>query len=522
MKFLQAVKKWWPFILGGVAIIVLFLFLRLYALTNLPVFVDEAIYIRWAQVMRAEQTLRFLPLSDGKQPLYMWLVIPFLKFISNPLVAGRMVSVLSGLGILLGIGTISWYLFKSKKVTLITTLLWALSPYSVFFDKMALADSLLAFFGIWTFFFTLLTVDSMMLDFAMITGFLLGGGLLTKSPALFFTILIPITFLLAKWPKTFKEKIGKLFRLVIIFIPTLIIGYGLYNILRLGPNFHMIALRNYDYVFPISHLWLNPKDPFIFLLPKFLDWVEKMGPTPIMFLGLLGLVVNLKKHFKKITVVTLWFIFPVLVQTMFAKVFTARYTYFCLPFLFLLGGSVLLAKNKLINILSILLITFGIGVSLSFDYCLLTDITKANLPRSERSGYLEEWSAGQGIKEVANYIEKLYLTNHKKIIVGTEGYFGTLPDGLQAYLNKYSDIIVIGVGLTFDKVPTPLLESKKAGNPTFFVANSSRYNLSNAEKQGLTLIASYPKAYKPRGARESLLFFEVEDAANQPAKKAKL
>jgi hypothetical protein len=106
--------------------------------------------------------------------------------------------------------------------------------------------------------------------------------------------------------------------------------------------------------------------------------------------------------------------------------------------------------------------------------------------------------------------------------VGTEGYFGTLPDGLQIYLNKYSDIIVIGIGLTFDKVPTPLLESKQAGNPTFLVANSSRYNLSNAEKQGLTLVASYPKAIQPNGVQESLLFFEVGNAAIQPAKKAKL
>jgi len=39
--------------------------LRLPNLTLQPIFADEAIYIRWAQVMRAESTLRFLPLSDG-------------------------------------------------------------------------------------------------------------------------------------------------------------------------------------------------------------------------------------------------------------------------------------------------------------------------------------------------------------------------------------------------------------------------------------------------------------------------
>ncbi|PJC29059.1 hypothetical protein CO053_01275, partial [Candidatus Shapirobacteria bacterium CG_4_9_14_0_2_um_filter_40_11] len=38
---------------------------RLFHLTIIPVFCDEAIYIRWAQVMRAVQSLRFLPLTDG-------------------------------------------------------------------------------------------------------------------------------------------------------------------------------------------------------------------------------------------------------------------------------------------------------------------------------------------------------------------------------------------------------------------------------------------------------------------------
>src|SRR3990167_7850508 len=89
--------------------------LRLYNLNYLPIFGDEAIYIRWAQVMRAEATLRFLPLSDGKQPLFMWVVIPFLKLISDPLVAGRIVSVLSGLGSLIGVFTLSFVLFKSVK-----------------------------------------------------------------------------------------------------------------------------------------------------------------------------------------------------------------------------------------------------------------------------------------------------------------------------------------------------------------------------------------------------------------------
>ena len=89
-------------IIASLAIIFLYFLLRVPNLTKIPVFVDEAIYIRWAQVMQNEPTLRFLPLSDGKQPLFMWLIIPALKVFSDPLVAGRMVSVLAGFGTLVG------------------------------------------------------------------------------------------------------------------------------------------------------------------------------------------------------------------------------------------------------------------------------------------------------------------------------------------------------------------------------------------------------------------------------------
>jgi len=91
-------KEWKWVILGGVGILLFALLIRLYHLTLIPVFVDEAIYIRWAQVMGAEPTLRFLPLSDGKQPLFMWFLMFYIKYLADPLFAGRILSVISGIG----------------------------------------------------------------------------------------------------------------------------------------------------------------------------------------------------------------------------------------------------------------------------------------------------------------------------------------------------------------------------------------------------------------------------------------
>ena len=178
MDFLVKHRKELLVIAGLVA---LYFILRLPNLTLQPIFADEAIYIRWAQVMRAEPTLRFLPLFDGKTPLFMWIMIPFLKFVQDPLLAGRLLSVVSGFFTLMGV------FFLSKKVFNIRTAFWAsllyvITPYTVFFDRMALVDSMLSGFTIWVVYFAIWLVTSLRLDIAMILGYVLGGAILTKTP----------------------------------------------------------------------------------------------------------------------------------------------------------------------------------------------------------------------------------------------------------------------------------------------------------------------------------------------------
>ena len=483
--------------------------LRLVNLTKIPVFADEAIYIRWSEVMRAEQTLRFLPLSDGKQPLFMWLVIPFFKIFSDPLFAGRFVSVMSGVGTLLGIIILSYLLFKNKKVTVIAALFYVLSPFTFFFDRLALADSLLSMFGIWIFMFAYLAVNRQRLDFAMLAGFALGGAWLTKSPALFFTLMLPTIWLFAPWKKKLKENLPIFTKTIFFTLVAAAIGYGFYNILRLGPNFHLIASRNMDYVYPISHIFERPFDPLkTFMIASF-KWYWVMGPLSLIVFALGNVLLNTKRHWKEIVILLFWFLVPLVIQCEFAKTLTARYILYPLPYLMILAASFFVTKKDLLKKIGFLFVILFVIQSSIFVYNLVTNPEKANLPRVERSGYLEEWTAGQGIKETADYLINEEKNNpDEQIVIGTEGYFGTLPDGLQMYLNSHPKIVVIGVGLNFDKLPNSLYESKKAGNKTYLLANTSRY-YGDPEEKGLTLISEFPKAEKPDGTHESLLLFEV-------------
>lgn len=491
--------------------------LRLVNLTEIPVFADEAIYIRWAQIMKSEPTLRFLPLSDGKQPLFMWSVIPFLKIFSDPLVAGRFVSVITGFGTLLAVVVISFYLFKSARVAFVAGLVYSLSPFSLFFDRMALVDSMLSMFGVWAILLSIVVAKTFRLDMAMILGFILGGALLTKSPAVFLFLTAPIAAVYIIFGRATKNKRLEVLKFIFLLGVAYLIGYGMYNILRLGPNFHLIALRNQDYVFPINHLWTNPKDPFMFHVIEIGQWYWMLAPSVFVLLLILAVIFNLKRHWKAIIFLLFWVGIPLFAQAMYAKVFTVRYILPSFAPLAVLAASALVKRNKVTIIFFFLFIAHALFI----DYKLLTKPAEAPLPRSERSGYLEEWTAGYGIKEVAVYLRNKKLNNpNKNIVVGTEGFFGTLPNGLEMYLEGVPGITILGVGVVVPDVHPSLLDAKASGNLTYFVINSTRF-VGDADKLGLDLISSYPKAERPKtaknyvshGPREELYLFEVTDKA---------
>jgi 4-amino-4-deoxy-L-arabinose transferase-like glycosyltransferase len=517
MKLAKKFNEYRWFIGISLLILIFAFFLRTFNLTNLPVFVDEAIYIRWSQIMANEPTLRFLPLSDGKQPLYMWVLMTVVDKFSDPLFAGRIVSALAGIGTLLGTGVLAYLFFKSKIVSLVAMLIWAISPFAVFFDRMALVDATLAFFAVWSVIFMIITAKTRRIDSAMVTGFLLGGALLTKSPAIFFIILMPLSFMFIDLTKR-KERAKNLAIVSGLLLLAVIIGFAMYNVLRLGPNFHLIASRNLDYVFPISHVLESPFSPLKGYLERAFEWVWLMAPGSLLLLVAASIVINFKTNLKVVIFLLAWSLVPVVVNAEFAKVFTARYILYCIPFIVVLAAGAFVYIGKYKKLLYVFLGIFVIQ-ALWFSYLLIVSPVKAYLPLNERTGYLEEWTAGDGIKEISQYLktEAASLTGGKQVVVGTEGYFGTLPDGLQIYMQGVPNVIVKGVGVQLEKVPDDLVESKKAGNKTYLVINKSRLKVK-PEEMNAKIIAQYPKTprsqgthdYVQFGPQEILYFFEVE------------
>lgn len=487
----------------GLLALVLFGVFRLFNLNSIPVFVDEAIYVRWSQVMKTEPTLRFLPLSDGKQPLFMWLTIPSLEVFSDPLVAGRMISVFAGLSSLVGIVLLTYFLFGSLFLSSISALVYAVLPFTMFFDRMALADSLLAMFGIWSLALSVLFARSLRLDHAMLTGFAIGGGLLTKSPAIFFYVWLIICLMFLVPLKTLRKEWKKL---AVGLIAILVISQGMYSILRLGPGFGMIGARNQDYVFSFSEVLGHPLNPLIGNLKSTLNWFWLLF-TPSILAAIVLSFFSKKDLPKKMLLLSV-VLLPLLAQAAIAKVYTSRYILFasvCAIPLASFGIHWLWErKGLLLKILAPVAITVPLFVS--FIY-LLSPLSSP-MSFDMRNGYLEEWTAGWGQKEIASYLIDRENEGNK-IVVFTEGYFGTLPDGLQIYTEGHKNITIVGSPPEVNHIPEGLANTSKE-NLRFLVLNKSRNHLPTSDLEKMELITEYPKAVRKDGTREYLQFWQLK------------
>lgn len=480
------------------ALIAFYFVLRLPNLTLQPIFADEAIYVRWAQVMRAEPTLRFLSLSDGKTPLFMWIMIPLFKFIHDPLFAGRFLSVISGFFTLMGVYFLSKKVF-SAKVAFWSGFLYVITPYTVFFDRMALVDPMLAAFTVWAVYFAIWLLKSLRLDLAMILGYLFGGAILSKTPGLLNLLILPVSII------GFNREKGRsrLVKLVIFWGVAVAIALVMYNMLRLGPEFQKLSARNSDYVFSPMELAGRPLDPFIPHLHDIADWFPKLLTWPILFSVVIGIFYLFFPIHRLGIVVALWAFIPLLLNMAFLKTFTARYLLSSIPLLLILGGfgvTKLLPRLAYIKRFPVaLMLVVLLPLPLYFNFLLLTSPEQAPLPREERKGYLEDWTAGYGFSDIAKFL--LEKSKDQKVTVGTEGFFGTLPDGLYIYLDKAQLSIVPSHGTISAQVRDAAKE-----NLTFFVGNKNR--LSGV--LDVVIIKEYPKAKPKDGTpQDAIILYQV-------------
>ncbi|OGG21559.1 hypothetical protein A3D03_02480 [Candidatus Gottesmanbacteria bacterium RIFCSPHIGHO2_02_FULL_40_13] len=486
-------------ILTVIIISLITFFTRVINLLNIPIFTDEAIYIRWAQIGLNDPSHRYISLTDGKQPMLTWLMYPMLKIFQDPLFAGRFVSVLSGVLAVVGIYLLTRELF-SKKTAVLACGLYIISPFALIYDRLALMDSLLSSFAVWSLYLQVLLVRKLRLDIALILGFVTGLGLLTKSSAFFFIYLLPFSLLLFNYSA--PKKITLLFKWLGLILLGSVISIVMYNSLRLSPWFYIINLKNHVFILGFGEFAKHPLDLFIGNMTGLLGMLTGYLTLPFSIFILLGTLWSVLKRDNKILLLGAWFIFPFLSLAAFGVVIFPRFILFMVIPLLIIAAYLfekisrsVIKYNKYLPFFLLLIVS----VSIRQSYLLMFDPLKVDIPSTDRNQLFDDWPSGYGVQEVINYLKQ--QAEKGKIVVGTEGTFGLNPAVYEIYLGTNKNVEIYGFW-PVSQVPQLLLDSAKK-YPTYLIFK---------EKQDipldwpLKLIAKYQ-----RGTGKTYLYFYQVD-----------
>lgn len=431
-----------------------YFFTRIINLDKFPIFTDEGIYIHWAKIAWHDASWRFISLTDGKQPLQTWGTIPFLKLFPNdPLFAGRLFSVSTGFIALAGVFTLLYYIF-GKKAALYGSFFYILTPYFLFYDRMALVDSAVNAGFIWIFFFSILLARTLRLDVALISGIVSGTSLLAKSSSRMFialSVFAPILFFNGKKNKTF---IQKSINFLALFGVSLILALVIYNVQRLSPFLHFVAEKNKTFVMTFGQFLETPLRVVFSNLPLIPIDILWESAFILPLIGIVGLFSLFKKDRSLFFYFLLWILLPYIVISFFAIVVYPRYLiFFASLFLFLAAYFIANQKNK--KIFKTILILYLLSI-VYFDFTILFAQKNIPFPPVDRGQYIESVSAGWGIKEIISFARE--KSKEKPTILLAEGNFGVVGDMLEGSLGRDDNITVKGYWpLTKDN----LLENQK-------------------------------------------------------------
>jgi len=453
-------------------------------LTKLPMFVDEALYLRWGQIAGADATWRFISLTDGKQPLYTWAVVPFMNYFGDPLYGGRFVSALCGLFTMLGVMYAGW-LIADKQLAFWAGLFALFSPFLFFYNRFAVMEAMEVMFGVWIFNMSILLARTRRLDVALLLGMWSGLALLVKSPALMFVLLIPSAYILEiDFKKIFSKATFQFIGLVFI---AWALAEVINNIQRLSPWMGMIKEKNLSFIVPYDEifqdslrLWNNFKDIW--------RWHAHYTTVPVLLTALFGTFTWAKEHWRKSLLTFGWFFLPVFGTVLVAKLFAPRYMMFTTPFLMILSGyGIVSLKNTKLRIA-----LFTLLVLLPFLQIrqLITDPIHYSYLKMDE-GYVNGWSAGNGTKQIAQWAISRIQDTGKPMTIYTEGTFGILPHGLELYVQGKTNKLTVTGLYPIGDIPPAIVVAQAYNNPeTYLILNNT---LTQDVPAGLELVASYDK-----------------------------
>ena len=407
--------------------VVLYFVTRIGSLDVLPIFLDEAVHLQWAERLFTEGRI-LRPVGSGRllAVAAYGMALPF----EDRLWAARLIASGAGAVTLVFTMLLSNRLF-GRRACLVAGALYLLSPFALVYDRLALSDGFLSasiagiMFATWG---LVQTPRGRWVLVVMAGSIVL--AIVSKVSALVFLLTVPLgVFALAKERKPARRSAA------------LALSAGL---LCASPMLWFFASNRGE--ISAQHL-VDPSLDGSILLSTLLDmrgWVLSYFTVPALLLAAASLILLRDGR-------ALWLggsvALPFLLFALFSQPWSARYVLPTLPpFLILISGGIdaLAARVKPSRGALVALGLTGLASlsGISFDRHLLQEPAHAPFPSDDRRQLVTGWPSGYGVLELAARLRREAREGAVTAYVDTGGT-RTVPTSLAVLLGRHPSIRLV-------------------------------------------------------------------------------
>jgi 4-amino-4-deoxy-L-arabinose transferase-like glycosyltransferase len=390
-------------ILGGA--VALYLASRLASLTVLPAFIDESIHIAWARGLVGHPLLA--EFSVGK-----WLPVEIMRAASllplPPLVAARLAAVAAGLLAMLGCAAVARSLFTARAGAL-AGLLYVALPFTLLYDRLALADVFVLAFGVWSVWAALrLRAPRRARDGALLS-LLLSAAIFSKPTGVVFAAAPPLVAALLL-------RRGERLAYLRATLPSLVAAALLCGLL-VGTGYGAELLRG-----QASGTALRPSAEIVGNLRVMVDWLAPLLSPAVIAAAAAGAALGARRagggeRFLFALALLLLAPWPLAAQTWYPRYLLPAVG----PIVCLAARAIEVAAGALAAVVarlapdagrglgapaSLLLAAALLAPALPRDRALFADPQRADLPAIEALQYVEGAGAGYGLAELTAFLEQ--------------------------------------------------------------------------------------------------------------------
>jgi hypothetical protein len=431
----------------------LYLATRLPGLSLLPIFLDETLHVRWALLLSQGERSWDATWKWGRA-LTIWLGALVSPFAADLLRANRLVSVALGALTLLATVGIARRLLGPRPAVL-AGVFYALCPFTLFYDRLALTEAGLSAFTALTLYFGIRTAESGRLRHAALAGLCAVLAVLVKALGV---LALPIPALVVLVLGPVRARLRALAVVYAVALPPSIWAFRSFA-----------ATENAQHM---AELFTAGGGAFAGRLAASLTegslWLWAWCTPPLVALAEVGALVALVRRDRRNLLLALLALYPLVA---FSAALTWRmpryYLPAAVPLLVLAAGTLeravaLLAARfpepqqpRLRAALAVVLGLVVLVPALRLDRDLWTDPSRAAMPTADRFQYVLGWPSGYGVRDTERLVRD---------------ELGRHPAGLTVvvHANRYQNLRVtpLALSLAFAREPRVRLEDWNFADPT--------------------------------------------------------